>query len=406
MRVIKKEKNIFMTSSQDKTDSIINKIIDTTSKKTGTELFKQLRSLLLNYHNDYTNQFETIFDQSTLGNKIIDDQLKIIKVNPALTKLLGYQEQELIGMLITDIADPEYIDDWKRLQKELWASKRPSFTIETSLIKKDGTMLWCSVTSIIYEDEGQSFGYTIVEDISERKHMERLKAELDSKKDEFIGIVSHELRTPLTTIKAINQILAKSVKQDQSYYSFITKSNHHILRLERLITDLLDLTHIQGGSVQLNYSTFNFDQFVSECVSSLNTIHLSHQLVLENSFKGEVEADQFRIEQVMINFVNNAVKYSPSADQVEIRTYQEAEQVKIEIRDFGIGIEQKHIEQIFNRFYRVDEISHHFQGLGLGLYISSEIIQKHQGAFGISTEPGKGSTFWFSLPLRRPEPAE
>jgi len=379
-------------------ESEIDQLLDQTPAE---EAVQKLKSLLLETYDNSETRFKTIFEESTFGNKIIAADLRIIKVNHALIVLLGYSEEELLGSLITDIAHPDYVEDWKKLQNVLWADKKTSFSIDTCLLKQDGSEIWCHVTSIVFKDKAEDYGYTIIEDITVRKNYERIRTELDAKKDEFISIVSHELRTPLTTIKAINQLLEKAVSQDHTYYSFIRKSNHHIQRLERLITDLFDVTKIQAGSVQLDLSTFDLNTLLTECISGLQAIHPTHRIDYTPGAAAMVSADYFRIEQVVINLVSNAIKYSPLANSIEVSVSPGPDEVKVEVVDYGIGIDKKHIDKVFDRFYRIGEASHHFQGLGLGLYISSQIIARHNGKMGIQSEPGKGSTFWFTLPAAR-----
>jgi len=366
-----------------------------------SKTIEQLKNRLLNQHKNAESRFRKIFDQSRFGNKIIDADLCIIQVNTALEALLGYTAKELIGTRIIDIAHPDFIKDWKELQSGLWSQKHDSFSIDTCLLKKNKEILWCRVTSIIFEDKGHSYGYTILEDISDRKNLERIRAEVDAKKDEFISIVSHELKTPLTTIKAINQLLQKAVSKDQTYYSFIQKSNHHILRLEKLIADLLDVNNITEGSVALNPSVFDMDFMLQECISGIQAIHPTHEIYYHPVGITKITADQFRIEQVIINLVNNAVKYSPSAEQVEVKLISTTTAIRIEVKDGGIGIAKKNVNKIFDRYYRIKDTSHHFQGLGLGLYIASRIIEKHHGTIGVDSEFGKGSTFWFTLPQNK-----
>lgn len=388
-----------MAEQQNEKEVLENEIRELIADGPASRAVEMLTDKFLAHRKSSQTRFKTIFDQSSFGNKIIDANLCITQVNAAMVKLLGYTAEELLGTKITDIAHPDFVQDWKKLQKGLWAEKLTSFSTDTCVIRKDKQVLWCHVTSIIFEDNGNSYGYTIVEDISDRKNLERIRAEVDAKKDEFISIVSHELKTPLTTIKAINQLLQKAVSKDESYYTFITKSNHHILRLEKLITDLFDVTKISEGSAVLNLSTFDLDAILKDCISGLQTIYSSHEIQYHSAGPIRIEADQFRIEQVIINLINNAIKYSPGANKVEVALTSDAEQVKIEVRDYGIGIAKKNVNKIFDRYYRVSESSNHFQGLGLGLYISSQIIEKHKGAFGVDSHLNKGSAIWFTLPL-------
>jgi len=241
-------------------------------------------------------------------------------------------------------------------------------------------------------------GYTILEDISERKANERVKVETAAQKDEFINILSHELKTPLTTIKAVHQILETVVTEEKSYHVLLRKASHHIERLERLIADLVDTTKLYAGQVVLTTARFNFSQLLQDCVSSAQMIHSKHVISLENPINIRITGDRFRLEQVIGNLIDNAVKYSPGAKALIIKGSFDQKNIKVSVQDFGIGIDDKNIARLFERFYRVDHTTVRFSGMGMGLYIVSEIIKKHAGQFGVDSEIGKGSTFWFSLP--------
>ncbi|MES2428221.1 MAG: HAMP domain-containing sensor histidine kinase [Bacteroidota bacterium] len=221
----------------------------------------------------------------------------------------------------------------------------------------------------------------------------------EAKKDEFFNVVSHELKTPLTNIKAINQILEKSLNKTDRSYPFITRSNQSVLRLERLIEDLLDVTRINLGEIDLNVTEFFFTDMLTQSISTIQQISLQHQIVLENSVDIFYTGDQFRLERVVINLLNNAIKYSPDADQVKVKAFVKDGQITVCVTDSGIGIAKEDIDQLFKRFFRVSKTARQFQGVGLGLYIAAEIIKKHNGSFSIDSEPGKGSNFCFHLPV-------
>ncbi|WP_426671859.1 ATP-binding protein [Mucilaginibacter sp. McL0603] len=225
------------------------------------------------------------------------------------------------------------------------------------------------------------------------------RAAAEAKKDEFFNMVSHEFKTPLTNIKAINQLLEKTTSKTDKNYPFILNANHSVKRLEKLIEDLLDVTKINSGQIDLNIASFYFPDALTNSIANIQMISNKHEIRLENFANILYIGDQFRIEQVLINLLTNAIKYSPDANQVLVIAELEAKHVVVKVQDFGVGIAKKDIDQLFQRFYRVSETAMLFQGVGLGLFIAAEIVKKHKGTFSVESEQGKGSSFGFRLPL-------
>jgi len=222
--------------------------------------------------------------------------------------------------------------------------------------------------------------------------------ENDKKKDEFISIASHELKTPLTTVKAFFQLAVKEISAESRPYQLIGQASRQLTRMERLISDLLDVSRINAGKMQYELEEFDFQEVLKEAIESVQQIYPGHLLIIEKAVPARVNADRHRMEQVIINLLINAVKYSPGKDKVFIRSELKNGILLVSIEDFGIGIEEEHIDKLFDRFYRIN-IENRFQGLGLGLFISSEIIKRHGGSISIASEPGKGSVFTFQLPV-------
>jgi signal transduction histidine kinase len=251
------------------------------------------------------------------------------------------------------------------------------------------------------EEKGKRAAELIIanQELLIQKQEKERRAAAEAKKDEFFNMVSHEFKTPLTNIKAINQLLEKTADKADKTYAFILNANHSIKRLERLIEDLLDVTRINSGQIDLNIAEFNFSDALTNSISNVQLISDKHLIILENTIDIKYIGDQFRIEQVLINLLNNAIKYSPNANKVLVKTKVEAGCIIVNVEDFGIGIAKSDMGQVFDRFYRVSKTAMLYQGVGLGLFIASEIIKKHNGRFIIKSEPGKGSSFSFSLPL-------
>ena len=220
----------------------------------------------------------------------------------------------------------------------------------------------------------------------------------EQKKDEFLSITSHELKTPLTSIKAFNQLISRTNNTNKAHY-FSSKSAEHINKLEWLINDLLDVTKINAGKMVYNMQPLNFRNLLLSSIDTIQQTSTTHRIILKGSDDISYLGDHFRLEQVIQNFLSNAIKYSPKADRVIVTYKIERGNIVVSIQDFGIGIARKDFNRLFDRYYRVDNSSMHFEGLGLGLYISSEILKRHHGSFWIESEEGKGSIFFFRLPL-------
>ncbi|WP_406826154.1 MASE3 domain-containing protein [Pedobacter sp. KACC 23697] len=217
-------------------------------------------------------------------------------------------------------------------------------------------------------------------------------------RDEFISIASHELKTPLTSIKAFNQLLARTNDLDR-VKSYLQKVDMSTTKLERLINDLLDVSKINAGKLQFNKSVFNLNELLQECCENLQLSVTTHQIIFNETEHINIYADRFRMEQVIDNLLSNAVKYSPNANVVDVTFKIEQESIIIAVEDHGIGIDSRELEKLFDRYYRSDNAAERFGGLGLGLFISSEIIKAHQGTFWIESALGVGTTVYIRIPL-------
>lgn len=321
-------------------------------------------------------------------------------------KIFKYTEQEAIGKHITILIPPELQKEEDVIIGKIRSGERLDH-FETIRMTKNGERLNISLTvSPIINEKGEVVGASkIARDITEKvaienqlkEYTEKLK-ELNSAKDEFIGMASHELKTPLTSINAYLQLLDRTVQNKQAK-NFLTKTMHQVRKLSRLVSDLLDVSKIEVGKLQLNPILFNVDDLIDEAIENVQHITASHKLIRENRLGNvQVSADRPRIEQVLINFLTNAIKYSPGRDRVLINADYKNGQLTVAVKDFGIGVPLEEAEKIFTRFYRVQELNPTLAGLGIGLYISREIIERHHGKIWLESEPGKGSTFYFRIP--------
>jgi PAS domain S-box-containing protein len=347
------------------------------------------------YQNSQT-RFRAIFEYSRLGNKVITADLKIVQVNPAMVALLGYtNKEELIGTQILDYSPKENHEHWKVLQEQLWKNSTPSFSLETTLIKKDGSIIWCQVTSTLFPDQGENMGYTIIEDITE-------KHELRLQKDEFIGIATHELKTPITSLKASLQLMNRIIKKDESVIpEKVTKlafeAQLYASKLTHLVEDFLNTSKLEQGKLSINKRWFPLSDVIEGCCNHVQ-LDRRHYVTHSGDLSTEVYADRHKIDQIIVNFVNNALKYAAESEEISINIERLTNCTKISVTDKGAGIPPADIPHLFDRYFQVKKGSNQNPGLGLGLYISAQIIKGHDGEIGVDSEVGKGSTFWFTLP--------
>lgn len=256
---------------------------------------------------------------------------------------------------------------------------------------------WSLVTTRpVLDEQGQTIlVISILHDVTER-----LRAE--QRKDEFIGMASHELKTPVTSLKGFTTILQRRLSKqgDEQSLSYLHKMERQITRLTSLISELLDISRIQTGKLTFHEEVFDLSLLAREMVENVQQTTQTHQLSLHCTEPVSVLGDRERIGQVIMNLVNNAIKYSPQADRVIISVATQGDQACLSVQDFGIGIAQEHHQHIFERFYQVaGPNGHTFPGLGIGLYLSNEIVSRHGGHIDVESASGRGSTFTVSLPL-------
>ena len=237
--------------------------------------------------------------------------------------------------------------------------------------------------------------------IKEEKSARALR-HLMNQKDEFMNIVSHELKTPMTSMKGYIQVMEMLIKANKTekVQGYIEKANKQVDKLNTLVSDLLDVTKINSGKLEFNFSEFKLNELIYDCVEQNQNIS-NHQIRVLGEKDIKVNADKNRLEQVINNLISNAIKYSPGKKNVDVRIIDNNTEVRVEVQDEGIGIAKENQPFVFDRFFRSESVESKFFGLGLGLFISSEIIKRHNGEIGVESEYGKGSTFWFTLPLRK-----
>lgn len=228
------------------------------------------------------------------------------------------------------------------------------------------------------------------------------RKKLAMSKDEFFNIASHELKTPITAMKGYAQFLEKkfSNKREQKSAEMMAKLIDQIDKMISLIREMLDINKIEGGRLVYDKKSLDIDGLLESVVSELRYVTTSHSILKKGKVRVRVLGDAERIRQVVTNLISNAIQYSEPGKKILIEIKMQTNTVVVSVRDWGIGIREDHQQLIFNRFYRTMESTQKYaRGFGLGLYISANIIRDHDGRMWVESTVGKGSTFYFSLPL-------
>jgi len=318
--------------------------------------------------------------------------------SPELEKLFGLKPGEFQGgyeEYVSLIHPEDRIGLQKTINDALKSGKQ--YQVEHRAVWPDGSLHWILGMGRAYYDPKTKKPVRMTgasQNIDHRKMIEQ-------RKDDFIGMASHELKTPVTSLKIFTQILRRQFESDgkKSSVKYLGKMDEQINKLTRLIRELLDVSKISAGKLQISSNTFDIIDLTKEIIDYFQETTVQ-KIKLVGPAKFMVKADRDRISQVIINLLSNSIKYSPKNSQIIIRIAKKKSSIEVSVTDEGVGISKDDQERIFERFYQVTSSPETtLSGLGMGLYIASQIIALHKGNLWVTSEKGKGSTFTFSLPI-------
>ncbi|HVF69956.1 MAG TPA: ATP-binding protein [Xanthomonadales bacterium] len=372
--------------------------VDQSSIIPGIDMKEIIHSLdLLKYALDYS---EAIVDTVRLPLIVLNKKLQVLTANRSFYDTFKLSPKQTENKLVYKLNNNAWDNPKLRTLLEKILPKNTSFDnyeVEIDFPKIGSRTLLLNARRTYRQVNNTEAILLAFEDITNRK-------QLDNQKDDFIAIVSHELRTPLTSIKLFSQLLEKHHlnNKDKKATYLLTKMQNQMERLTQLMASFVNVYQIQNGKLSLYKKSFEIEKLIASIVSDFQFTTISHSIVNKNGLSDiTVFADKERISQVLINLLSNAIKYSPNADKVVIATTQNKKNVVVSIQDFGIGVPEPELGKIFERFFRVSgKKENNISGLGLGLFISNEIIDQHNGKLWVESIKGKGSTFSFSLPIK------
>ncbi len=340
-------------------------------------------------------RFRAMIENSNDAIIIANEKGDIVYASPATEKVVGYTSAEFKKMNVLESIHEDEKATLGKMYTSLSQSPGQSQTVLHQFRHKDQSWIWIESTITNLKNHPGINGM-----ISNFRNVTD-KVLLEKQKDDFVSVATHELKTPVTSIKAYAQILLKRFRKEGNDTSalMIEKMDAQLNKLIGLIGDMLDVTKIEGGRLQFQESFYEFNDLVIEVAEELQRTTSDHKIELKLDESEKVFGDRERIAQVLTNLITNAIKYSPASRSIEIFSVLKKNGITVCVEDHGVGISKENQDKIFERFYRVSGPAYEtFPGIGLGLYISHEIVKRQGGRLWVESEKDKGSTFCFELP--------
>lgn len=306
----------------------------------------------------------------------------------------GLNFEDLCDFGYHNMMHPDEIEEFQKNLMEAKACPRP-YESEMRFRNKDGEYRWhLNIASPVLDENGEIKMW-----VCSTTDIQRMKEE-EQRKNDFIGMVSHELRTPLTILSAYLQVMEAKFGKDEGsreHYA-IKQAGKQTAKMAAMINGFLELSRLESCEIQLKIGTFDINKLLEETIDEMLLLTSEHQVYYSPCEVPLLSGDREKIGYVINNLISNACKYSKAGTAIQVNCKIEDNQVTVSVRDNGIGIRQKDIHRLFNRYYRVENNTT-VSGFGVGLYLCTEIVKRHHGKIWAESEYGEGSTFYFSLPI-------
>jgi two-component system phosphate regulon sensor histidine kinase PhoR len=337
-------------------------------------------------------RMSTVLDNMITAILLIDHQQKISLLNRQAEILLDYEKMQWLGHSYHDIKHPVELP---RLIGQSIRTKK-AIREEMTIFYPQERMVEIHIVPLQSDSQEQRGLMVMIHDITTIRKLEMMRRD-------FVSNVSHEIKTPLTALKGFAEtLLAGALDDRKTAVSFLEIIQNEADRLNRLIVDIMQLSRIESGSFALNFSAIDFQTFSQQLIKMMSEQAKQKQILLECEIENGIcfEADEDRLQQILINLVSNAISYTPHGGHVLISAKYSEPYVEIIVADSGIGIPKQDQERIFERFYRVDKArARESGGTGLGLSIVKHLIELHHGQISVDSRPGLGSRFTIILPV-------
>ncbi len=353
-------------------------------------------------------RFRATFQNAAVGIAHIGMDGSWLRVNDRVCEILGYGREELMSKKFQDLTLPADLARNLERFRDMQRGATDGYQMEKRYLRKDGSVIWCQLTTALQRDDDRQplFSISVIQDITARKQAEQALRDSDQAKDEFLAVLGHELRNPLAPLRTSLDILEQAPPSPELFESLLPMMNRQLSHLVRLVDDLLDISRISRGAIELQRDPLDLAVPIQAAIEQAKPlIELrQHQLVLhEPDESPRVNGDVERLTQVFANLLDNAAKYMAPGGTIELTITTANDQATVLVRDEGYGIPPERLDSLFKLFSQIPEHREDAAGgLGIGLSLARRIVEMHGGSIEASSEGlGRGSEFVVRLPERR-----
>lgn len=330
---------------------------------------------------------------------VMDKNYKILSANNHFLSTFKVSINDTKDKLLYDLGNGQWdIPELRKMMEEILPTNNPvlDYEVEHEFPHIGNKLMLLNAHRIELEGQYKDWILLAIEDITERRAIQQ-------RKDDFLSIASHELKTPLTTIVGYMQLMERLMPPESSdkFRTIVAKTGRYVHRLNHLLTELLDVSRIQTGNIELHREEFDFDRMVIETIEGIRAASPTRKIEVSGFTGLMYNGDESHLVQVVSNLLSNALKYSPDNQSVRVQLTKISDFIKLSVTDRGMGIGDDELTKVFDRFYRVGEVQRHFPGMGIGLYICQQIIHNHNGTIWVESKKNEGSTFSFTLPVNQ-----
>ncbi|MDQ0640937.1 PAS domain S-box-containing protein [Pedobacter sp. W3I1] len=365
-----------------------------------TEINNQLNNAVHALKESEDN-LQSAFDAAELGSCNLDVKTGRVEVSERFRELCGLPlGEEVSWAMVLDCVGAEYLSDLEQVFQDCIHLRKPldyTYPIRHFI---SGERRWVRIVGKAKKGSDGDFDsiYAVLMDVTDQKRDEQ-------RKNDFIAMVSHELKTPLTSMKGYIQVMQLKARGNQDAFAdkALQRAERQVNKMTSMINGFLNLSRLESGKMLMDFQTIEMSVLLEEVVEEYIATVNSHNIKFAFQPGFFVSVDRDKVGHVVNNLISNAVKYSPVDSEITVESYLEGETAVFRIEDHGMGIDESDIPKLFERFYRVENNRMStVAGFGIGLYLSAEIIQRHGGKIWAESQLGKGSVFYFSLPLVNP----